>query len=456
MNTKTNIVIIGAGLTGLSLGHFLKKAGKDFIIIEKDNRTGGVINTSVEDGFIFENGPNTGVLSTVEIVQLFEDLNDRCFLETADKAAAKRYILKDGRWVALPSGPLSAIGTPLFTLKDKFRILGEPFRKPGTNPDETIAELVIRRMGKSFLDYAVNPFISGVYAGDPARLVTRYALPKLYNLEQNYGSFIRGAIAKGKEKKSDAEKKATREVFSVKGGLMNLINAMTEEIGWEKIFTARKNIIVKPQPSGYRIASEDNEDTGHEIACDIVVTTTGGYSLSEMLPFVPAKTIQDITGLTYAGVVQVSAGYKRWHGDKLDAFGGLVPAVEKRKILGILFPSAIFKGRAPEGGALLSIFLGGIRDPEVIGMDDDEIAGIVLKEISQTLSGRNNPDIIKINRYQHAIPQYEKSTGARLAAIDRIQQENPGLILAGNIRDGIGMADRVKQAKSVCDFIVAL
>lgn len=452
MDQRTDVVIIGAGLTGLSLGFWLKKAGVDFIIFEKENRTGGVINTVRENGFVFETGPNTGVLSTPELVQLFEDLGDSCNLAIADRSAAKRYILKNGKWTALPSGPVSAVSTPLFTLKDKFRILGEPFRKPGTNPDETVAELVKRRLGESFLDYAVNPFISGVYAGDPAKLITRYALPKLYSLEQNYGSFIRGSIAKSKQTKTDLEKKATREVFSVEGGLGNLIKALTAKIGKDRIITGALKTTVARTSTGYSVSAEAS---GKSIRIDAsgVVTTTGGYNLQAMLPFIDPSIIHKITNLEYARVVQVSAGYKKWDGMKLDAFGGLVPAKEKRKILGILFPSAIFKDRAPLEGALLSVFLGGVRDPGIFDKDDPEISGIVLREISETLFSDKKPDLFRISRYAQAIPQYGIDSGERFESIRRIEEANPGLVLAGNIRDGIGMADRVKQAAGIARLL---
>ncbi|MGM0464617.1 MAG: protoporphyrinogen oxidase, partial [Bacteroidota bacterium] len=178
MKQNKDVVIIGAGLTGLALGVKLKHRGIDFVIIEKDSEAGGVIRTGEEEGFVYEKGPNTGVYSTAELVELFDLLGNLCELEKADKSAAKRYIWKKGKWRAIPSGLLSAVGTPLFSLRDKFRILGEPFRKPGNDPYESVADLVRRRMGKSFLDYAVNPFISGVYAGDPEKLITKFALPK--------------------------------------------------------------------------------------------------------------------------------------------------------------------------------------------------------------------------------------------------------------------------------------
>ena len=450
MNKKTvDIIIVGAGLTGLTLAYYLKKEGKKVILIEREGMAGGVISSLVEQDFTFETGPNTGVLSTSEIAELFEDLRDHCTLETANPKSKKRYILKNGKWQALPSGLLSAIRTPLFTLKDKFRVLLEPFREPGKNPDETIAQLVIRRLGRSYLDYAVDPFISGIYAGDPAKLVTRFALPKLYALEQNYGSFIRGAIKKSREPKSETEKKATREVFSVKGGLGNLIKALTKEIGHEKILTGAREAMVEPVTNGFIVSFRNISGKKDEYHAPVVVTTIGGYALPTLLPFIPGKNLASVSILGFAGVVQVAVGYKNWKGLPLDAFGGLIPSKENRDVLGILFPSAIFAGRAPEKGALLSVFLGGVKNPGILKKPDHEIKAIVLREIKETLSDNSQPDLFRIFRYTNAIPQYEKSTGVRLESIQRIQHQYPGLILAGNIRDGIGMADRVKQAKLI-------
>ncbi|MBP6610680.1 MAG: protoporphyrinogen oxidase [Paludibacter sp.] len=180
MNTETkDVIIIGAGLTGLSLAYYLKKAGKNMLIVEKSKHIGGVIDTKTEDGFTYETGPSTGVLGSLELVELLEDLSSNCTLQTANESAKKRYIWKKSRWHALPSGLLSAVGTPLFSWYDKFRILGEPFRPKGGYPDESLSELVVRRMGQSFLDYAVDPFLSGVYAGDSSKLITRFAMPKL-------------------------------------------------------------------------------------------------------------------------------------------------------------------------------------------------------------------------------------------------------------------------------------
>jgi oxygen-dependent protoporphyrinogen oxidase len=450
-----DVIIIGAGLTGLSMAYFLRKKGMNVTVLEKEQHAGGVIKTISENGFVFEAGPSTGVLSSPELASLFGELSHRCTLEIANSGAKKRYILKNGKWQALPSGPVSAVTTPLFTLRDKFRILGEPFRKPGTDPDETLADMVRRRMGKSFLDYAVDPFISGVYAGDPELLVTRFALPKLYALEQNYGSFIKGAIKKAKEPKTDEMKKATGDVFSTKNGLSSLINALVEETGKDSLLTGLNDIKVTPLKEGYSVTFL-KENKMEELIASRVITTFGGPGIKEVLPFIGNEDILPIANMKYAGVVQAAAGYRTWKGAPLDAFGGLIPSKEGRGTLGILFPSAIFGGRAPESGAMLSIFLGGAKKPGIVEMPDEEIRKIVLKEVSDTLHQSAGPDLFRIFRYVRAIPQYEKSSGERLQSVKRIEERHAGLILAGNIRDGIGMSDRVKQAKHISDKLAAL
>lgn len=452
---KTDVFIAGAGLTGLTLAYYLKKAGLGVILADKAERPGGVIGTVSEDGFVYETGPNTGILSTPEIVELFGDLAPLTSPELPAPASKSRWIWKNGKWHALPSGLGTAITTPLFSLYDKFRILGEPFRKAGNNPDESVADLVRRRMGKSFLTFAVDPFISGIYAGDPERLITRYALPKLYNLEQEYGSFIRGAIKKKSLPKSEQEKKVTREVFSVKGGLENLIKALVQETGPENILLNAVATEIHLSGNLYRTSITDNNGRETIVESAWAVAATGSRALPRLLPFLAENMLYPLNDLAYARVVQVAVGYKQWKGIPLNAFGGLVPSAGNRQVLGILFPSSLFSRRAPEGGALLSVFLGGMKRPDIIDMSDGQIRDIVLEEIREMLQTPvEKPDLLRIFRYRDAIPQYEITTGRRLEAIEAIEKQNPGLVLAGNIRDGIGMADRVKQGRQIADMII--
>jgi protoporphyrinogen/coproporphyrinogen III oxidase len=439
-----NIAVVGAGLTGLTTAFYLKKHGFRVHVYEKADRAGGVIKTTHEEGFVFESGPNTGSMSRVEAAELFEDLGDDCILETADESAKARWIWLNGKWCVIPSGLLGGITTPLFSFSDKLRLLGEPFRKRGSNPDETIAELVRRRMGKTFLRNAVDPFISGVYSGDPENLVTRFALPKLYALEQQYGSFIKGGIQKAREPKTERDKKATKEVFSAEGGLENLIKALVKHIGRENITLSCNPVFEKTKDSNqYRF---NDEVFTH------VISTVGAYAIPHVFPFLPDKKTQQIDKMQYAKVTQVSLGFKQWKGIPIKSFGGLVPSAEKRNVLGILFLSSFLKKRAPENGALLSVFLGGVRRPELYELSDSELMKIVEHEVKEMMQLETfNPDVCRIFRYEHAIPQYSFESEQKLAAIVELESEFPGLVLAGNIRDGIGMADRIRQGRNLAD-----
>lgn len=439
-------VIIGAGLTGLSTAFNLKNAGRDVLVLEKQNRIGGQIRTYTENGFTFESGPNTGVVSFPEVAELFQQLEGSCQLETACESSKRRLIWKGNRFHALPAGPLSAITTPLFTLSDKFRILGEPWRKKGDDPDESVGSLAQRRLGRSFYEYAVDPFISGVYAGDPMKLCTRYALPKLYNLEANYGSFIRGAIAKGKEPKSSRDRLATKKVFSAVGGLQHLVEALAKGVN---IITGASDVRVMPDKEHrWRVTYDGGSKV---VYCRHVITTVGAYALPEVLPFVDQALMHPISSLYYAPVIQVCVGVRQAGSRRMPAFGGLVPSCEQQKVLGILFPSECFVQRAPEGGALYSYFMGGARHTDYMQKSDEEIRQMVLDSFHTMLKypADVEPDLIRIFRHERAIPQYRSDSGLRLQAVSSIQQQYPGLIIAGNLRDGIGMGNRIYQAANI-------
>ena len=441
-----NVVVIGAGITGLTCAFQLKRRGANVTVLECQDRIGGQINSQHIGDFIFESGPNTGVVKHPEVAELFEQLNGACELETALESSKRRLIWKGDKFHALPSSLASALKTPLFKWYDKIRILGEPWRKKGNDPYESIGSLAERRLGKSYVEYAVDPFLSGVYAGDPYKLPARLAMPRLYNLEQDYGSFIRGAIAKAKLPKTERDRKATKKVFSAKGGFTNLVNALTDAIGRENIITSALDIKIMPEGDGWQITfNKDGEQ--QQINASKVVTTCGAHSLPSLLPFIDKETMGDISNLYYAPVIQVGVGIKDCGGNQWLAFGGLIPSKEKKQVLGILFPSACFEGRCPKQGATMAYFIGGRRHPEMLNMTDDEFKNLVNGTLHEMLKYDKDKkaDEIRVFRHEHAIPQYEASSDARLAAVEKVQTQYPTLRIAGNLRDGIGIGDRIKQ-----------
>lgn len=450
---NTSIVIIGAGLTGLSTAFFLKKKGYEVLLLEENDRVGGAIRSHHQNGFVFEEGPNTGVIGNPETAELFEALNIAPAI--ANKDAEKRLILKNNQWYPLPSGAISFLRTPLFKLKDKIGIAFEPLRKKGNNPEESVASLAARRIGQSFVDYAVNPFISGIYAGDPEKLITKYALPKLYNLEQKYGSFIGGSIKKSKEPKSERDRKATRKVFSADGGLQTLIDKLEENIGSDNIICNAHKIKIRKEGTLYIISYHLNDNQTYQINSSHIITTVGAHALPNMLDFIDENEMKHIANVNYAKVVQVAIAVdKKAIKPDLYSFGGLIPQKENRKILGVLFPSFCFNDRAPQNGCILAMYLGGMKHPELFGLSDDKITELAQSELKELFDIKQSDiQFMHIFRHPYAIPQYEKSSKERFETIEKIEHKHKGLIIAGNLRNGIGMADRIKQAFDISEQI---
>lgn len=448
-----DIIVVGAGLTGLTLAHKLRQRGADVLVLERTARAGGQIHSYQREGFIYESGPNTGIISSPEVAELFDDFPE--LLQLARPEARKRLILKEGQFHPLPNGAWSAFSTTLFSWADKFRIFLEPWRAKGTDPDESIASLVRRRLGESYYTYAVNPFVGGIYAGDPDKLVTRHALPKLYALEANHGSFIRGAMALAKREKTERDRRASKEVFSAEGGLSSLTSALANGLSAEGRLLLGVQGLRARQLAGeaypWQLCYTNAEGELTELRCQRLVTTIGSLELAELLTELPTPDLSPITKLRYAPVVQVALGYKAKPAIDFEAFGGLVPSLEDAHLLGVLNPSASFDRRTPEGGLLLSVFLGGMRSPQFIERSDEDIIGYITHSLARSIALETKPDFYHIFRHQRAIPQYEASTDERLALISELEQRFAGLHIAGNMLGGIGMADRISQAFSLAE-----
>jgi protoporphyrinogen/coproporphyrinogen III oxidase len=287
-------------------------------------------------------------------------------------------------------------------------------------------------------------------------------------------------------------------VFSVKGGLENLVSALIREIGPENILCNSRISRVEPvldehrqqspapgqerqgqstdssgvetvapgagahgqqagEPSGGYRLQITTDDAEYRIHVPVVISTVGAYALEWLFPFIPRQQSKIIAGLDYARVVQVVLGFTSWRGLNLKAFGGLVPSRENRRILGVLFPSSFLSDRAPAGGALLNVFLGGSRHPEYHDMPDKDILDVVQQELTEMFClPQWSPDLVRVFRYRHAIPQYTANAGERIDTIRQVQEQHPGLILAGNIHEGIGMADRVAQAVRIAKEVAEL
>lgn len=462
ISLKPKVVIVGAGLTGLTLAWRLAEANIPFLLLEKKDRLGGQIHTQREKGYTFEIGPNTGTISFPEVALFFEELYPLATLETAHRNAYTRLIAKHSKLYPLPSGLGSGITTSLFTFKDKLNILWEPFRKKGQDPLESVGSLAERRLGKSIVQYAVDPFVGGIYASDPYFLTAQYALPKLYKLEQQYGSFIRGAIVKAKKRKTIEQKKVTKEVFSAIGGLQNIIEALYQKISQKGEIKLSTNIrhVCYNESDQWTISFQTQGGEVEEIKTPYYITTVRGDELPSVVPKEIGSQIDPIKQIPYAPIWEIAVGFDHYQGDQRKAFGALVPSCERKNILGILFPSDCFQGRVPYSDSrLFTLFMGGLRDGDKLkGLTDETIINIGIKELYTLLRIPNSlsPDLVHLSYFPKAIPQYGIDSPARLHCIQAVEEKYKGLILAGGIKDGIGMAHRIKQAFDIAKKIVPI
>jgi oxygen-dependent protoporphyrinogen oxidase len=358
--------------------------------------------------------------------------------------ARRRYLWKGGRLVLLPSGPLSFLTTPLFPAAAKFRLLREPWIGPApSSTEESIAGFVRRRLGPAFLDSAVGPFVSGVYAGDPERLSVRWAVPKIHALERDYGSLIRGALAKRK----GPQPGGGSAMVSFRGGLEELPRRLAREIGDVRAEVACRRLL--RSGDGFTV------ETSHgSVSARRVVLAVPAEAAAALLAHATEGASLQFAEIPYAPVAVVSLGWRRADvAHPLDGFGFLVPRVEGLRLLGCLFTSSIFPDRAPEGQVALSAFLGGATDSDTAHQPDERIHEIVETELRLILGLRGEPAFRLLRRWPRAIPQYELGHGRFLHLAREIEGRNPGLHLGGNWLAGVSVPDCIRNSTVLAEEI---
>jgi oxygen-dependent protoporphyrinogen oxidase len=444
------IGILGAGISGLSLGFYLKELGEEVLIMETSDRVGGAVKTDTKEGFTYEFGPNSILNTSDKITEMIKKIGLESELIKANSIAKNRYIIKNAKLIALPTSLIKFLQTNLFSFKAKLRLLKEPFIPKGTNKLETLADFVKRRLGDEFLDYAINPFVAGVYAGDPEKLSVKYAFKKLYDLEQKYDSLIKGQFKGAKERKKSGEvAKNSAEMISFKNGLGSLVTHLEQHLE-DSILKKLRIEAIHRLNDGWSVSFHNILETAD---FDILINTVPAHK-QQNLPFTflkkdSRKFFQEIY---YPPVTVVQTGYKREDiAHELDGFGYLTPEKESRKILGCLFSSQIFDYRAPENHVLLTNFIGGARQPEQALLSDSEVLKLVSDDHKELLGTKNEPIFTEIIRWEKAIPQYSIAYAEIKKKIEEMEEANPGLIFSGNWVHGISMSDCITQASVLAE-----
>lgn len=456
------ISVVGGGISGLTIAYALLNKGKDIdiTVFEADSRPGGKIWTDRTSGFLCEKGVNGFLDNKPGTLELCKNLG--LDVLKSNENAKRRFIFSDGKLNALPESPLSFLKSGLMSWHGKLRMAYELIAPKGPE-DETVADFVIRRLGKEGLEKLVDPMTSGIFAGDPYRMSVKSCFPRIKGLELEYGSLIRALIKIQKERKKTGGSVAGPgpggNLTSFYNGAQVITDALAEKLG-ERI---RLGVSVRgidrlgrsgrggKKGNSYQLHTSDGvADT------DIIVLASPAYASAGILKEFDVELSKTISEIPYAPVSVVCFGYKRekvLH--SLKGFGFLIPHREGKKILGTLWDSSIFPNRAPDGHVLLRSMVGGARSPELAMLADDKLINTVFDELRPLVSLRAEPDMVRVYRWERAIPQYVMGHGKKLEYIGKRLKSYPGLYLTGNAYRGVGMNDCIENGYKVADEILS-
>jgi protoporphyrinogen/coproporphyrinogen III oxidase len=459
MSTQVQALVVGAGISGLATAYGLQKAGVSTIIVEATSRPGGVIQTTEREGYLLECGPQS-FTGSATISGICRDLGILDLRVLADPKAP-RYVLINGKLQNIPMGPglvassVMAGGTRTAILRD---MLGKS-RAP--EPDESIADFVRRKFSSTLLDRLVGPFVSGIYAGDPEKISLRAAFPILYQSEIAAGSVVRGAFKVMRQRKAQRSgaprEKSTLQTFQK--GNETLIKALAAKLEERLFCDVALNSIKALDPGreakAARFLVTMNTPRGEEkLEAERLILAVPTPVAGNLLAGLDPGFQKQLDGIEYAGVAVVSLGYRKKDvANALAGFGFLVPRSSGLNVLGTVWNSSLFPGRAPDGEVLLTSFVGGATNPGILQQSPGELADLVHRETTPLLGIRKQPVFSNVTVWPRAIPQYNLGHIARIAEIEKLRLVFPGLHFAGSYLNGPAIGTCVEQALKVADEI---
>jgi oxygen-dependent protoporphyrinogen oxidase len=455
------VVIAGAGITGLVAAHRLleKEPGLDVALLEAAGRSGGNMGTESVDGFLFERGPNGFTDAVPSTLELARGLGLVERLIASGPLAKRRYLLKRGKLHALPSGPLGLLASPLLSVRGRLRLITEPLRGPASpEMEESVAAFGRRRLGREATFTLLDPFVTGVYAGDMERLSMAAAFPRAVALEREHGSLLKGLAARARARRKEAAGGGAPAggglagtLHSFRGGLQDLADALESRLGGRARLRAPVEA-VRRKGAAYDVVLRD----GSSLPADAVVAAMPAPRAATLFSAWNADLSNALEEIPYAPVAVVCLGYPRERiAHPLDGFGFLVPRDQGLRTLGAIWVSSVFPEHAPEGAASLRVLLGGARDPEVVGLSEEDLRSLVLAEVGPVLGIRGEPSAWRVYRYPVGIPQYNIGHSKRLRRIDGWLRSLPGLFLTGNAYRGVGLNDCVAEGGRVAGEVLS-
>ena len=451
MTRHVPALVIGGGISGLVCAYALQKAGIEVLLVEASPRAGGVIHSIARDGFLLELGPQS-FSCTAQLRALCADLGiaDQ-LLEAPPKAP--RYVLVNGALRHVPLSRPAFFLSPLINGSTKWALARDVFGKSTPpNSDESVAAFTRRKFSDQLLDRLVGPFVSGVYAGDPEKLSIRSAFPSVYEAEKAAGSIVRGMLKMAKTKKGPRES-PTLNAF--RDGNETLARTIANKLGSTILLQTNVTSIGRQSGGEFEVHLEGNSSKDSVLAKSVIIATPTDVT-GRLLSLLDSSFESLLTSVEYAAVAVVSLGYRKSDvGHSLDGFGFLVPRSAGLRVLGTVWNSSLFPGRAPDGHVLHTTFVGGSTDSSAAKLRPEELTSLVHREIAPLLSIKNAPAFSNVTILPRALPQYNLGHADRLASVAKNLLRFPGIFLAGNYLRGPSIGSCVEQALTVAEELKA-
>jgi oxygen-dependent protoporphyrinogen oxidase len=448
-STPKSFAIIGGGVTGLTAAWRLQREGHRVTVFERSPRIGGSVFSHREGDWLVEAGPNS-LQESPEVTKLINELDLGRERIAASPAARNRYIVRGGRLVAAPTSPPAFLLSPLFSLGARLRVFREMLTRPRIRTtDISLASFVAAHFGQELVDYGLNPLVGGVYAGDPDKLSARYSFPNLWQLERRHGSILRGLRAQAAERKARGEASGVAPIISFERGLHTLPAALAAALPAGTVRTgAQVTSLIPGRP--WKIIWTEGESV-QSAEFDGVLLAAPAHALSQLVfGTLGERPLASLDHLPHPPVSSLFLGFRREQvRHSLDGFGALVPALERRNVLGVLFTSTLFAGRAPAGHVALTVFAGGMRQPEAGRLPTTELLARVMPDLRDLLGVSGDPVFTHHTFWPKAIPQYNVGHERFLEPITQCENQHHALFIGGNARDGISLPDCVRSGQKL-------
>ncbi len=432
------IAVLGAGITGLTAAFRLSQRGHRVQVFEASGRVGGAIRTEQDGPWLVECGPNSLLAGDPAVAALIAELGLAPERLSAAPAARHRYIVRAGTPLPVPLSPPALLRSPLLSMRGKLGLLRDLFLRPRVrHADLSLADFIAAHVGREAVDYLLNPVVTGIYAGDPSRLSTRHAFPALWELERNHGSLLRGQRAAARQRKSGP----AAGILSFRRGLQALPDALAARLpAGSLLLHARAEALVPTAGQRWNVIWSDHAGT-HTGGCDAVVAALPAPALAGLrFGTLGERPLASLDGIPHPPVASLFLGYRRADvAHPLDGFGLLVPEVERRALLGVLFSSTLFPDRAPADHVALTVLVGGTRQPELAQLPAAQLVAAVAPDLQALLGVRGAPVFQRHTFWPRAIPQYNLGHGSHLETMAAAERTYRGFYLGGQARDGISL-----------------